>query len=108
MDITEFMHEVHNTAIDHGWWNTDRNFGEMIALMHTELSEAFEEYRNGHPYTQIYMEDGKPEGVPIELADVIIRILDFCGRHEIDIALALRMKANYNDSRPYRHGGKLA
>ena len=42
MDLKEFQKEVHQTAIDHGWWETDRNIGEQIALMHSELSEALE------------------------------------------------------------------
>lgn len=49
---------------------------------------------------------GKPEGIPIELADVIIRILDYCGYAGIDIEAAIRQKHEYNKSRPYRHGGK--
>lgn len=49
---------------------------------------------------------GKPEGIPIELADAIIRILDYCGYAGIDIDAAISQKHEYNKSRPYRHGGK--
>jgi hypothetical protein len=48
----------------------------------------------------------KPCGVPSEMADVIIRILHFCGKHKIDIEQAVREKMLYNESRPMRHGGK--
>lgn len=50
--------------------------------------------------------DAKPEGIPIEFADTIIRVLDICGFYGIDIEEALRVKAQYNATRPYRHGGK--
>jgi NTP pyrophosphatase (non-canonical NTP hydrolase) len=50
----------------------------------------------------------KPEGIPSELADVIIRVLDMCGALGIDIAAALADKMAFNETRPYRHGGKLS
>ena len=52
--------------------------------------------------------DVKPEGIPIELADVIIRVLDLCGRYGIDIEAAIREKHAYNLTREHRHGGKKA
>ena len=49
----------------------------------------------------------KPEGIPAELADVILRILDMCGQYGIDISSALAEKHEYNKTRPYKHGGKV-
>jgi NTP pyrophosphatase (non-canonical NTP hydrolase) len=79
----------------------------MIALVHSELSEALEEHRKGHKASETYYrEDGKPEGIPSELADVVIRLLDICGYLNIDLEAALIEKMTYNEKRPYRHGGK--
>lgn len=82
---------------------------EDIALMHSELSEALEEIRNGRALGVTYYnrdKPTKPEGVPPELADVIIRILGFCARHGIDIGSAIIEKMKYNETRPFMHGGK--
>ena len=48
----------------------------------------------------------KPEGIAIEMIDCLIRILDWCGRHDIDVDTLLAMKHEYNKTRPYKHGGK--
>lgn len=82
---------------------------EAIALMHSELSEALEEIRAGHMLNETYYNPDKPtkpEGVPAELADVIIRVVGFCARHNIDIGAAVLEKMAYNESRPFKHGGK--
>lgn len=107
MDLNELAKEIHESAIEHGWWESEREFPEIIALCHSELSEALEEYRNGLLPAKIYsLGLNKPEGIPIELADCIIRILDYCGHENIDIEKALQIKVEYNKTRPYRHGGK--
>ena len=105
--INEVAKEIHENAVKHGWWNEERGFPEILALIHSEVSEALEEYRNGHRAMEVYYGyDEKPEGIPIELADVIIRILDYCAYAGIDIDAAISEKHEYNKSRPYRHGGK--
>lgn len=119
--LNELAKAVHENAVSKGWWDDDRPFSEIVALIHSEVSEAFEEYRNGRKPTEVYASHGdgmacsppctpglKPEGVPIELADVILRILDYCGHAGIDIDDALERKMKYNTTRPHRHGGKLA
>jgi NTP pyrophosphatase (non-canonical NTP hydrolase) len=121
MNINEWSKEIHKNAVEHGWWEEERSFGEIIALCHSELSEALEEYRNANDRIRslpIYYSGGgyianeptacskKPEGIAIELADCIIRILDYCGKEEIDIEEAIKIKHEYNKTRPYRHGGK--
>lgn len=47
--FTEMQAEVHHIACQHGWWEAERNPGETIALMHSELSEALEGLRAGNP-----------------------------------------------------------
>lgn len=108
LTIEELVRESHETAVSKGWWEGERNVGEAIALMHSELSEALEEYRKGVPLGAYDYVDGKPEGFVVELADAIIRIADLCGRHNLSLELALLEKMEYNRTRPYRHGGKIA
>lgn len=105
--INDLVKEVHQNAIAKGWWEEERSVGDIIALCHSELSEALEEFRNGHQPTEIYYNGAKPEGVPIELADVVIRIMDYCGRTGIDLQSAIMQKNEYNKTRPHKHGGKV-
>ncbi len=108
VSLNELAKEVHSNAIEHGWWEDERGFGELIALCHSELSEALEEYRKGKGFNETYYNtDGKPEGIPSELADVIIRILDICGRYGIDIETMIKEKHEFNKTRPHKHGGKI-
>ena len=108
--INKLAKEIHKWAKKKGWWDTERNTGEIFANFHSEISEAWEEWRNGKSPTLTYYGDvpNKPEGIPIELADCIIRILDYCAYYEIDIEKAIKVKMEYNKTRSIRHGGKKA
>ncbi len=110
MNISTLIRESHRTASDHGWWEGEQNFAEKLALVHSEISETLEEFRNGHNLDEIYFDESKshekPEGVPVELADALIRIFDMAGYWGINLEAALRLKMAYNKKRPYRHGGK--
>ena len=109
LTIRELQKEIYKSAVEKGWWdNPDRVFGEVITLIHCELSEAFEEYRNSQPFGDVRIENGKPEGIPVEMADAIIRILDWAESEGVDMEAVIQMKMNYNRTRPHRHGGKLA
>lgn len=102
--FNEMARNVYANALAKGWWDGgNRNKGELIALMHSELSEALEALRNGDP------ESEKTPGhsqVAEELADAVIRIMDYASAFNLDLGRAIVDKAAYNTTRPHRHGGK--
>ena len=104
-DINYFKDVVHKNAVNKGFYDEPPTFPELIALIHCELSEALQDYGNNAEIDEITY-DNKPDGIPIELADVILRVLDLCGHYNIDIGAALIKKYKYNLTRPYRHGDK--
>lgn len=117
LGLNEMRDQAHKNACDKGWWDADlvpanpeTLIPEKLCLMHSEVSEALECYRDPEhrPNEAWRSEKGKPEGLPAELADVIIRIGDFCGYFGIDIETAVREKMAFNATRPHRHGGKRA
>jgi NTP pyrophosphatase (non-canonical NTP hydrolase) len=108
MTISQLITDSYTTAREKGWHDSPRTFGDRLSLIHSEVSEALEDYRNGYLPNQVfYTQSGKPCGVPIELADVLIRIFDMCGELDIDLEAALKIKSDYNRTRPHRHGGKV-
>lgn len=87
---------------DRGFWDGDRNFGELIALVHSELSEALEAHRKDLMDTHL----PHRKGIEVELADALIRILDISAGLKLDIGGATMEKLAFNRTRPYKHGKK--
>ena len=95
--------EVNATAIDHGFWDIPSSEPTLLMLMVTELAEACEGLRHGNPPS-----DHIPEfsAVEEELADTLIRIMDYGYAMGYRVAEALQVKMAFNRDRPRMHGGK--
>lgn len=143
--LRQLQEEAHRIAVEHGWWEpqeipivswdsgvdegekalAQRTFGDQVALLHSELSESLEAFRERgleQWYVDPPMPDeatmkafngstvdlgpSKPEGAFVELADCIIRILDTAGHYGVDMQALVEEKMAYNETRPFRHGGK--
>lgn len=98
--------DVYQTALSKGWYDSgERNLGEAIALMHSELSEALEALRAGAATPSDKIEGFL--GVEEELADCIIRIMDLSQNQKWRIAEAILAKIAFNKTRPPKHGKKF-
>lgn len=105
MTIKEFQVRCFGQAVESGWNEFPIPVPDMIALIHSEASEALESYRDNEPISW-NDKNGKPSGLASEFADIMIRIAHYAELLEIDLEYEIGRKLNYNKTRGYRHGGK--
>jgi NTP pyrophosphatase (non-canonical NTP hydrolase) len=129
--LNDLRDEIYENARAHGFHDVNRTVGDGLMLISTEVAEAYEAFREGSKPAEMRYEckhpkgdcgedrtlrcqpdDGtdaslhKPIGVPSEIADIIIRCLDFSGEHGIDIERVVSEKMAFNKTRPFKHGNK--
>jgi NTP pyrophosphatase (non-canonical NTP hydrolase) len=114
-DLKQWQRVVHQGAKDRGWYDgelgekTELRIASLLCLVHSEVSEALEDLREGKMLTTQTKRQGfkyKPKGFPSELADILIRVLDMAEWLGIDLEEEVRLKNDYNETRGYKHGGK--
>lgn len=93
MRINDLVEQAHKNAVEKGFWDNPREIGTMLALIHSEVSEALEADRHGDM-----------ESFAEELADICIRVFDVAGGLEINLEEAIISKMLKNRERPRLHG----
>jgi len=125
--INELGNKIHQNNIDKGFYEDEKNIGEMLCLIHSEVSEALEADRKNHYADSKYMkemiadmytwenstfsfttnfEDKIKNTFEDELADIMIRVMDLANFKGIDLEFHIEQKMEYNSRRQYRHGKK--
>lgn len=121
-------------AKEKGFWESERNNGELLMLIVSELAEALEALRKEHRAAKYIVDDlyadlqidmldeeynfnltnwkesfekGIKSSFEDELADVAVRLFDLCGGLDIDLAKHIELKMFYNSTRGYKHGKKF-
>lgn len=107
MKLNEYAQAVHENAVAHGWYDNPIEFPAVAALIHSEISEALAEYREGN--LLIYGCCGIP-GAVCEFEETCDKPENerTCKPEGLAVEAVLEAKHAYNLGRPYRHGGKKA
>lgn len=103
MTLNSLASEIHDDAVDRGLYESGApSFTLLLSWMHSELSEAFDAWRDTGLSSAFYRQGGKPEGWAVELVDCLIILLDLLFDKGVDIDAVVRAKMDYNRLRePY-------
>lgn len=110
--VETMINACHNRAYNNGWWHdpvsgepVQRSVGDLLCLIHSEISEGFESYRRNRKDAHL----PQYEGLHVELADAVIRIFDMAGGLGIDLSTIIVDKLTYNDNRAdHKRGNRAA
>jgi hypothetical protein len=104
MSLKLIQKDLYKTAQAKGWYDKEVTFPDIVMRSILELAEAIEAYNIGKDF--YYEENGKPEGIAVEIVDTIIPLLHFLEHHGIDADYVISRKNEYNKGRAHRHGNK--
>lgn len=115
MTITELCKKAHENAVNKGFYDDgEKNIGELLMLVVSELGEALEADRKNNyctddvivSHSNNYFEVNIKDSFQDELADAVIRIADMAAYMAIDLEAHIIAKMRYNETRPAKHGKK--
>ena len=122
--INKLAQEVHQNAVDHGFYDGEKNTAEMLCLIHSEVSEALEADRKDLYATEgawmirrinriehntmfsVQFKHDVKDTFEDELADIMIRVMDLAAYKKIDLESHIKAKMRYNSLREHKHGKK--
>ena len=116
MHLGDMAERAHNNSVAHGFWTNkqpEEYIPEKLCLIHSEVSEALEVYRDTDRNTDLMNKvwfresDGKPEGFGPELADIVIRVGDLAHALNVDLDEEVGRKMSFNEGRPFKHGKRI-